>query len=244
MSLSLLHKYEEFKVKKRGRRMKCFIKVLTAVLLFSSGALYSGTCDDYPYSHGDIDILVNTEEEIKILATAEEEVLFNDLDLRIEAQEIAGDLARVVLAGYLEQEIFDSCQRDKQQASNVKFSSDNPETKQADVEKAKERLCTMSSNTSALLRGVVKVDGCVQMSDQPRKVVVTVGIKTENILAAERMASQINESIERSNTPKGEICVKDPNNPEDCIELVEEKSEGMPLNKDKDKKGGEKVKKY
>ena len=224
--------------------MKCFIKVLTAVLLFSSGALYSGTCDDYPYSHGDIDILVNTEEEIKILATAEEEVLFNDLDLRIEAQEIAGDLARVVLAGYLEQEIFDSCQRDKQQASNVKFSSDNPETKQADVEKAKERLCTMSSNTSALLRGVVKVDGCVQMSDQPRKVVVTVGIKTENILAAERMASQINESIERSNTPKGEICVKDPDNPEDCIESGQEESEGMPLNKDKDKKGGEKVKKF
>ena len=224
--------------------MKCFIKVLTAVLLFSSGALYSGTCDDYPYSHGDIDILVNTEEEIKILATAEEEVLFNDLDLRIEAQEIAGDLARVVLAGYLEQEIFDSCQRDKQQASNVKFSSDNPETKQADVEKAKERLCTMSSNTSALLRGVVKVDGCVQMSDQPRKVVVTVGIKTENILAAERMASQINESIERSNTPKGEMCVKDPDNPEDCIESGEEESEGMPLNKDKDKKGGEKVKKF
>ena len=224
--------------------MKCFIKALTAVLLLSSGALYSGVCDDYPYSHGDIDILVNTEEEIKILATAEEEVLFNDLDLRIEAQEIAGDLARVVLAGYLEQEIFDSCQRDKQQASNVKFSSDNPETKQADVEKAKERLCTMSSNTSALLRGVVKVDGCVQMSDQPRKVVVTVGIKTENILAAERMASQINESIERSNTPKGEICVKDPDNPEDCIESGEEESEGMPLNKDKDKKGGEKVKKF
>ena len=224
--------------------MKCFIKALTVVLLFSSGALYSGACDDYPYSHGDIDILINTEEEIKILATAEEEVLFNDLDLRTAAQDFATAAAKVVMSSFMEEEISNNCQTDTQQASNVKFSSDNPETKQADVEKAKERLCTMSSNTSALLRGVVKVDGCVQMSDQPRKVVVTVGIKTENILAAERMASQINESIERSNTPKGEICVKDPNNPEDCIELGEEESEGMPLNKDKDKKGGEKVKKY
>ena len=38
--------------------------------------------------------------------------------------------------------------------------------------------------------------------------------------------------------------VKDPDNPEDCIESGEEESEGMPLNKDKDKKGGEKVKKF
>ena len=206
--------------------------------------MISGACDDYPYSHGDIDVLINTEEEIKIVATAEEEVLFNDLDLRIEAQDIAKEAAKVVMASFMQEEISNYCQTDTQQASNVKFSSENPETKQVEIEKTKVRLCTMSSNTSALLRGVDKVDGCVQMNDQPRKVVVTVGIKTENILAAERMASQINESIERSNTPKGEICVKDPNNPEDCIELVEEKSEGMPLNKDKDKKGGEKVKKY
>ena len=224
--------------------MKYLIKALAVVLLFNSGALYSGVCDDYPYSHGEIDILINTEEEIKILATAEEEVLFNDLDLRIEAQEIAGTLARALFAGFLEEGIFDSCQRDKQQASNVKFTSENPETKDADVEKTKDRLCTLSSSTSALLRGVIQVDSCFQMSDQPRKVVVTVGIKTENILGAERMASQINESIARSNTPKGEICVKDPNNPEDCVESGEEESKGMPLNKDNDKKGGEKLKKF
>ena len=30
--------------------------------------MISGACDDYPYSHGDIEM--NTEEEIKILATA------------------------------------------------------------------------------------------------------------------------------------------------------------------------------
>ena len=224
--------------------MKYLIKALMVVLLLSSGALYSGVCDDYPYSHGDIDILVNTEEEIKILATAEEEVLFNDLDLRIEAQDIAKEAAKVVMASFMQEEISNYCQTDTQQASNVKFSSENPETKQVEVEKTKERLCTMSSYTSTLLRGVDKVDGCVQMSDQPRKVVVTVGIKTENILAAERMASQINESIAGSNSPKGDMCVKDPKNPEDCVESGEEESKGMPLNKDKDKKGGEKVKKY
>jgi transcriptional regulator of met regulon len=224
--------------------MKYLIKALAVVLLFNSGALYSGVCDDYPYSHGEIDIITNTEEEIKIVATAEEEVLFNDLDLRIEAQDIAKEAAKVVMASFMQEEISNYCQTDTQKASNVKFSSENPETKQVEIEKTKVRLCTMSSNTSALLRGVDKVDGCVQMNDQPRKVVVTVGIKTENILAAERMASQINESIERSNTPKGEICVKDPNNPEDCVESGEEESKGMPLNKDNDKKGGEKLKKF
>jgi len=224
--------------------MNYLSKTLSLTLFMVSGILYSGACDDYPYSHGDVDILVNTEDEIKILASAEEEVLFNDLDLRIEAQEMAEAAAKVRIIRFLEEEIGESCQSNKTQSSTVKFSSDDPENKEVDVVKTKERLCTISTNTRGLLRGVLPVDGCTQVSDQPLKVIVTVGLKSENILAAERTAGQINDSINRTNTPKGELCSKDPENPEECIVSEESESKGMSLNKDKDKKGGEGIKKF
>ena len=114
--------------------MNYLSKTLSFTLLMVSGILYSGACDDYPYSHGDVDILVNTEDEIKILASAEEEVLFNDLDLRIEAQEMAEAAAKVRIIRFLEEEIGESCQSNKTQSSTVKFSSDDPENKEVDVE--------------------------------------------------------------------------------------------------------------
>jgi len=67
-----------------------------------SNYVISGACDDYPYSHGDIDVLINTEEEIKILATAREAIQFDGFDGLFEAQEMAELKATVIIAEFIE----------------------------------------------------------------------------------------------------------------------------------------------
>jgi hypothetical protein len=110
-----------------------------------SNYLISGACDDYPYSHGDIDVLINTEEEIKILATAGEAIQFDGVAGIVEAHKIAELNAKVIIAEFIE----------------VEIRKKNPD-----------------EGVTLLMKGVKKVDTCVQDKEYPRMVMVTVGISS------------------------------------------------------------------
>ena len=117
--------------------------------------MISGACDDYPYSHGDIDILSNTEEDIKILATAGEVIRFDGVGGIVEAQEIAELNALFIIAEFFEVEITEIC-------------NDFP-----------NRVCEISKNipdgvVKMVKKGATKVDMCVE----DRMVMVTVGFSS------------------------------------------------------------------
>ena len=120
-----------------------------------SNYMISGACDDYPYSHGDIDILSNTEEDIKILATAGEVIRFDGVGGIVEAQEIAELNALFIIAEFFEVEITEIC-------------NDFP-----------NRVCEISKNipdgvVKMVKKGATKVDMCVE----DRMVMVTVGFSS------------------------------------------------------------------
>ena len=64
--------------------------------------------------------------------------------------------------------------------------------------KTKERLCTLTTVTRALLRGVLRLGSCYEPGKYVR---VTVGMKDETINAAEKLAKKIAESVNKQATP-------------------------------------------
>ena len=74
--------------------------------------------------------------------------------------------------------------------SNIKINGES-KSKSVDIEKAKEQIKKISSNSRALLKGAVVVGDCYT----PGKVLrVTIGIKPETIAAAEKLKGSMQKS--------------------------------------------------
>ena len=231
------------------KNLKRILFFISCFLL--SNYVISGACDDYNYGHQEITI-IDVSEGFKIMATAHEAVPYNSVSRRIIAEEMGKEMATAELAKFWSQDVVQACATGEEFNENVKFSSADPENPEVVAEEIINRLCALSSGTAGatLLRGSRKVDSCIQVSETPRMVAVTVGISSEEIEIAEEGARLVGESIARTSTPQNDNpvmhpeCVTDPSS-EKCEKGdSEEESEGMPINKDKDKKGGEKAKKY
>ena len=169
--------------------MKTIYFVILSVFL--SQAAFAEDCSDYPYSKGVNVILV--DDGTKILSTAMTSVLFDDMDLYVDALEEAELEAKASISKFLEEEVAKSCTTDKSIISLVNISNqDGVALKTADATKVKSTLCRMSSNTQSVLRGAVVIGSCYTPGEQVR---VTVGIKPETAAAAKELSN----SMEKSN---------------------------------------------
>ena len=159
--------------------------------VFLSQAAFAEDCSDYPYSKGVNVILV--DDGTKILSTAMTSVLFDDMDLYVDALEEAELEAKASISKFLEEEVAKSCTTDKSIISLVNISNqDGVALKTADATKVKSTLCRMSSTTQSVLRGAVVIGSCYTPGEQVR---VTVGIKPETTAAAKELSN----SMEKSN---------------------------------------------
>ena len=230
-------------------------RILFICCFLLSNYLISGACDDYELGHLEVTIKEGAGEGLKIMATAHEAVPYNTVSRRIIAEEMAQELATSELAKFWLQDVARACATDRTFNENVKFSSDDPENVEVNSEEIINRVCALASGTAGttFLRGTTKVDSCIQVSEAPRMVKVTIGISDEQIKIAEKGARLVGESIARTSTPQNDNpvmhpeCITDPSSEKCEKEDSEEESadsKGMPLNKDKDKKGGEKAKKF
>ena len=169
--------------------MKTIYFVILSVFL--SQAAFAEDCSDYPYSKGVNVVLV--DDGTKILSTAMTSVLFDDMDLYVDALEEAELEAKASISKFLEEEVAKSCTTDKSIISLVNISNqDGVALKTADATKVKSTLCRMSSNTQSVLRGAVVIGSCYTPGEQVR---VTVGIKPETAAAAKELSN----SMEKSN---------------------------------------------
>ena len=169
--------------------MKTIYFVILSVFL--SQAAFAEDCSDYPYSKGVNVILV--DDGTKILSTAMTSVLFDDMDLYVDALEEAELEAKASISKFLEEEVAKSCTTDKSIISLVNISNqDGVALKTADATKVKSTLCRMSSNTQSVLRGAVVIGSCYTPGEQVR---VTVGIKPETTAAAKELSNSMEKSI-------------------------------------------------
>jgi len=159
--------------------------------VFLSQAAFAEDCSDYPYSKGVNVILV--DDGTKILSTAMTSVLFDDMDLYVDALEEAELEAKASISKFLEEEVAKSCTTDKSIISLVNISNqDGVALKTADATKVKSTLCRMSSTTQSVLRGAVVIGSCYTPGEQVR---VTVGIKPETTAAAKELSNSMEKSI-------------------------------------------------
>lgn len=169
--------------------MKTIYFVILSVFL--SQAAFAEDCSDYPYSKGVNVVLV--DDGTKILSTAMTSVLFDDMDLYVDALEEAELEAKASISKFLEEKVAKSCTTDKSIISLVNISNqDGVALKTADATKVKSTLCRMSSTTQSVLRGAVVIGSCYTPGEQVR---VTVGIKPETAAAAKELSN----SMEKSN---------------------------------------------
>tara|TARA_B100000795_G_scaffold63900_1_gene43115 strand:- start:1895 stop:2491 length:597 start_codon:yes stop_codon:yes gene_type:complete len=169
--------------------MKTIYFVILSVFL--SQAAFAEDCSDYPYSKGVNVILV--DDGTKILSTAMTSVLFDDMDLYVDALEEAELEAKASISKFLEEEVAKSCTTDKSIISLVNISNqDGVALKTADATKVKSTLCRMSSTTQSVLRGAVVIGSCYTPGEQVR---VTVGIKPETTAAAKELSNSMEKSI-------------------------------------------------
>jgi len=159
--------------------------------VFLSQAAFAEDCSDYPYSKGVNVVLV--DDGTKILSTAMTSVLFDDMDLYVDALEEAELEAKASISKFLEEEVAKSCTTDKSIISLVNISNqDGVALKTADATKVKSTLCRMSSTTQSVLRGAVVIGSCYTPGEQVR---VTVGIKPETTAAAKELSNSMEKSI-------------------------------------------------
>lgn len=164
--------------------------------VFLSQAAFAEDCSDYPYSKGVNVILV--DDGTKILSTAMTSVLFDDMDLYVDALEEAELEAKASISKFLEEEVAKSCTTDKSIISLVNISNqDGVALKTADATKVKSTLCRMSSTTQSVLRGAVVIGSCYTPGEQVR---VTVGIKPETTAAAKELSNSMEKSINYSDS--------------------------------------------
>ena len=169
--------------------MKTIYFVILSVFL--SQAAFAEDCSDYPYSKGVNVVLV--DDGTKILSTAMTSVLFDDMDLYVDALEEAELEAKASISKFLEEKVAKSCTTDKSIISLVNISNqDGVALKTADATKVKSTLCRMSSTTQSVLRGAVVIGSCYTPGEQVR---VTVGIKPETTAAAKELSNSMEKSI-------------------------------------------------
>ena len=167
---------------------------ITAIIsILTAGYIFGAGCEDYPFSPGDISA-TETSKGVKILATAAVAVDFDDQDEVLDALMEAEMEANAIISEFFTKSVNSEKSVETSAMKKIKLSG---KTKTAEKEKIKKTLKKISSKSQALLRGVVKLASCY---DPGQKVLVSVGLKPENIAAAEKATGAIAESVKRQPT--------------------------------------------
>jgi len=167
--------------------------ITTIISILTAGYIFGAGCEDYPFSPGDISATA-TPKGVKILATAAVAVDFDDQDEVLDALMEAELEAKILISKFFSESVKSEQSVETSAMKKIKFSG---KTKTAEKEKIKKTLKKISSKSQALLRGVVKLASCYEPG---QKVLVSVGLKPENIAAAEKATGAIAESVKRQPT--------------------------------------------
>jgi hypothetical protein len=189
-------------------RKLLFVMCSLSLTIFISSA-YAEGCKNYPFSPGEVSFQ-DTPRGPKILATGAASVDFDDADEVLDAITEATMEAKASISKFFNEEIKSDQAIETASTKTIKIvKGTGPAQKTATKEKVKKTLKRLSNQSSALLRGVVKLAECYTKG---KRVMVSVGLKPETIAAAEASTKLIDESVNRQptatkrnvNSPTGE----------------------------------------
>ena len=170
-----------------------FVIIFILTIVFQKSSLAS--CQNYGFNTG---ILPDGIGENKFISTYEEPVPVDDVEVVQFAIETATDEAKALIVKFMSEEVAPTCNSSKKVIQSSLIANNN---KTFNMEKTKEQLCTLTTSSKALLRGVMKLGSCYEPGKYVR---VTVGVKNETIKAAEKLAKEISKSVKKQQTPTNE----------------------------------------
>jgi hypothetical protein len=176
-------------------KMSAAIVLVTSVA-YSCGVQAEG-CDDYPYTAGEI-AYEETPAGPKILSTGVATVEFDDADEVNDARMEAELEAKNTISKFFNEDISSEERIESSALKKIQIvKGADGQAKTASKDKVKHTLSRISSNSSSLLRGVVKLAECYTKG---KMVMVSVGLKPETIAAAEAGTKEIGDSFSRQPT--------------------------------------------
>ena len=164
------------------------------VALTLPAGVIAGSCDalneKYPILGSKI---VPTELGPKIISTVKVPVYVDDIDELNDAILEARMNAKNQISEFMSETIEKDCKRKTTKLSKRLISKDSSgEAGSYSAEKNKEIVCSTTSSTSALLKGVVDIAQCYE----PGKYVkLTLGIKPSTLLSAAELSRNIREGV-------------------------------------------------
>lgn len=160
----------------------------SAILIINSGAAWSASCEDYPYTVG-ITPLSEGGDKIKLLSTYSASINFDDTSAIRDAREEATMQAKAQISSFLSEAVKSENEVSRVVDEAVTLQGAN---KSAIRKEVTQKLMHLSQNTAALLRGVIPLGDCYTALKEVR---VTVGIKSETIDLAGNVAGKVSQSI-------------------------------------------------
>tara|TARA_B100001093_G_scaffold357091_1_gene341699 strand:+ start:495 stop:1154 length:660 start_codon:yes stop_codon:yes gene_type:complete len=168
--------------------------VVILILGYQDIKAHGAGCSEMPFSPGET-VLEMTPSGLKIFATGASEVDFDDVEDVLEATREASMRAKVAISKFFREDIQSIETVDKAiETRKIKIKNTSGVSEEVAKVKIKRSMSSMINNTSALLRGVIKLAECY---DKGKKVMVTVGLKPETIKAAESGSKAISDSLHR-----------------------------------------------
>lgn len=171
-------------------------KMLSALMILASTAVYAEDCSQYPFGRGTDYEIIEGSDLPKILSTAVAIPFSADAEDVNDAYTEAELQAKANIVKLME-ELTSS--EDKIDSEARKISKIQNDTRSANVERTKIVLKKLGGAGSAVLRGVVYLGDCYTPG---REVRVTVGIKPETLAAATGLAAEMGNSVANVPTPK------------------------------------------
>lgn len=165
------------------------------VALTFPSAAFAGSCAAFNEKYPALGTkVIPTELGPKIISTVKTPVFVNDVDELNDAMIEAKMDAKVQISQFMNETISNECQRKTSKLSRRLISKDSSgESGSYSAEKNKEIICSTTSSTAALLKGVVDIAQCYEKSGGYIKW--AVGIKPSTLISAAELSKNINEGV-------------------------------------------------
>lgn len=167
---------------------------LSIAVLTASTSVFANDCSTYPHNRGSDVIAVEGSAMPKIVSTARTTPFSDDISDVDDAYDEATLMAKAEIAKFLGELVASSQTRDKVIDRMSTVEGDDRQAASITMEKITK---SISSDSQALLRGVVVLGDCYTPGKEVR---VTVGLKPETLAMATGLADATAKSINAAPT--------------------------------------------
>ena len=174
---------------------KLFLTISSSLVALSFPSGVFASCANFSEKFPSLGAkVIPTELGPKIVSAVRTPVFVDDVDELNDAMMEAKMDAKVQISQFLNETIANECKRKSSKLSRRVISKDSSgESGTYDAEKNKEIVCSTTTSTAALLKGVVDIGQCYEKSGGYLQW--AVGISPSTLMSAAELSKNINEGV-------------------------------------------------